>query len=66
MSFRDFQRALKAFGFELDRTRGSHMIYVHPHVPRPFSVQRSRKDVKPYQIHALLALVKAHGLHIKA
>jgi len=29
-SFRDFQRVLEAFGFELDRTKGSHLIYVHP------------------------------------
>lgn len=30
ISFRDFERLLRAFGFELDRTVGSHRQYVHP------------------------------------
>lgn len=66
LSFRDFQRVLEAFGFELDRTKGSHLIYVHPDLPRPFPVQPSGKDAKRYQIREFLDLVEAHGLHIKA
>ena len=30
MRFADFERILKAFGFELDRINGSHHIYKHP------------------------------------
>lgn len=66
LPFRDFQRVLEAFRFKLDRTKGSHLIYVHPDLPRPFPVQPSGKDTKRYQIREFLDLVEAHGLHIKA
>lgn len=39
VSFRDFERLLRAFGFEWDRTTGSHRQYVHPKVPRSFPVR---------------------------
>jgi predicted RNA binding protein YcfA (HicA-like mRNA interferase family) len=39
INFRDFERLLTALGFQLNRTSGSHRIYLHPKVPRPFSVQ---------------------------
>lgn len=42
ISFRDFERLLAAFGFELDRTTGSHRQYVHPAIRRAFPVQPSK------------------------
>ena len=39
ISFRDFEKLLRAFGFELDRTVGSHRQYAHPLLPRSFPVQ---------------------------
>lgn len=48
VAFRDFERLLRAFGFMLDRTVGSHRQYVHPKVPRPFPVQPEGKDAKRY------------------
>jgi predicted RNA binding protein YcfA (HicA-like mRNA interferase family) len=36
ISFRDFERLLRAFGFVLDRTVGSHRQYVHPDIPVHF------------------------------
>jgi predicted RNA binding protein YcfA (HicA-like mRNA interferase family) len=33
ISFRDFERLLRAAGFRLDRTKGSHRHYVHDAVP---------------------------------
>ncbi len=65
ITFRDFERLLRAFGFGLDRTTGSHRHYVHPLVPRPFPVQPQGKDAKRYQVRQFLDLVEAYGLHIE-
>jgi predicted RNA binding protein YcfA (HicA-like mRNA interferase family) len=64
ISFRDFERLLLAFGFELDRTSGSHRQYVHPDIPRAFPVQPQGKDAKRYQVREFLELVERYGLHI--
>ena len=66
VSFRDFERLLRAFGFELDRTEGSDRQYAHPAVPRPFPVQRSGKDAKRYQVRQFLQLIHTYGLHLDA
>ena len=63
-SFRDFERLLRAFGFELDRTVGSRRQYVHPDIPRAFPVQPTGKDAKRYQIREFLELVERYGLHL--
>jgi predicted RNA binding protein YcfA (HicA-like mRNA interferase family) len=65
LSFRDFERLLRALGFEHDRTTGSHRQYVHPKVPRSFPVQPDGKDAKRYQVRELLELVEEYGLHIE-
>jgi predicted RNA binding protein YcfA (HicA-like mRNA interferase family) len=65
ISFRDFERLLTAFGFELARTKGSHRQYVHPKLTRPLPVQPSDKDAKPYQVREFLELVEEHGLYIE-
>jgi len=66
LSFRDFERLLLAFGFVLDRTKGSHRIYVHPHVPRPFPVQPGGKEAKRYQVREFLDLVEVYHLDMQA
>ena len=66
ISFRDFERLLRAFGFELDRTVGSHRQYVHPAIRRAFPVQPSGKDAKRYQVREFLELVEQHALHLEA
>lgn len=65
ISFRDFERLLAAFGFELARTKGSHRIYTHPALQRPLPVQPSDKDAKPYQLREFLELVEEHGLYMQ-
>ncbi|NML10543.1 type II toxin-antitoxin system HicA family toxin [Sphingobium sp. AR-3-1] len=65
LTFRDLERLLRAPGFELDRTTGSHRQYVHSNVPRSFPVQPDGKDAKRYQIRELLELVEAYGLYIE-
>jgi len=62
--FRDFERLLRAFGFEHDRTRGSHQVWTHPTINRPLSIQPSDKDAKRYQIEQFLELVEQHGLYM--
>jgi predicted RNA binding protein YcfA (HicA-like mRNA interferase family) len=65
ISFRDFERMLRDFGFTLDRTTGSHRQYVHPALPRSFPVQPVGKDAKRYQVREFLELVEAYGLHVE-
>jgi len=64
MRFRDFQRVLGAFGFTLDRIKGSHHNYRHPLVPRPLSIQPRGNMAKPYQIEQFLDIVEEFGLRI--
>lgn len=64
IAFRDFEKLLRAFGFELARTKGSHRQYVHPLVPRPLPVQPESKDAKPYQVREFLELVEQYSLYM--
>ena len=64
ISFRDFEKLLKAFGFEHVRTTGSHRQYLHPKLSRPLPVQPTSKDAKAYQVREFLELVQEHGLYI--
>jgi predicted RNA binding protein YcfA (HicA-like mRNA interferase family) len=64
MRFADFERILKAFGFELDRINGSHHIYKHAAVPRRLSIQPRGGQAKPYQIDQFLDMVEEYGLQM--
>ena len=64
VSFRDLARLVVAFGFELDRTGGSHRQYVHPRVARPLPLQPTGKDGKRYQVRQFLDMVQEHDLGI--
>lgn len=63
--FRDFERLLVALGFRHDRTSGSHRIYLHPRVLRPFSVQPVGKDAKPYQVRQLRDMIREFELRLE-
>jgi predicted RNA binding protein YcfA (HicA-like mRNA interferase family) len=65
MRFRDFQRVLEAFGFTLDRIKGSHHQYKHPSATRPLSIQPKGNMAKPYQIDQFLDIVEEFGLVIE-
>ena len=65
MRFRDFERILKAFGFELDRIKGSHHVFKHPQVNRPLSIQPRGDKAKLYQIDQFLDIVEEFGLKIE-
>ncbi len=64
IAFRDLEKLLQAFGFELARTTGSHRQYVHPKIPRPFPVQPEGKDAKRYQVREFLELVEEFSLYM--
>ena len=60
--FADFCKVVEAFGYRLDRTKGSHHIYEHPGASRPLNVQHSRGQAKPYQIRQFLRDVEEFHL----
>lgn len=64
VAFRDFERLLRACGFEHERTTGSHRHYVHPAVPQVLTVQPDRKNAKRYQVRRLLAIITEYNLSI--
>jgi predicted RNA binding protein YcfA (HicA-like mRNA interferase family) len=64
VAFRDFEKLVIALGFVFDRMNGSHAIYKHPKVPRPFPIQPEGKDAKRYQVRDLLELVEQYGLEL--
>ena len=57
---------VRAFGFELKRTSGSHHILAHPHVRELVSLQEVRGQAKPYQIRQFLRLVERYDLTMEA
>ncbi|NLS27510.1 hypothetical protein S2M10_25060 [Sphingomonas sp. S2M10] len=65
VAFRDFERLLEAFGFRLDRTKGSHRQYVHPAAPFVLTVQPDGKDAKRYQVRQFLDMVAEFGLSME-
>lgn len=62
LSFGELQLLTENAGFELQRVRGSHHIYIHRLLPRdtPVSLQpvgKGQKDAKAYQVRQVLAKI---------
>jgi predicted RNA binding protein YcfA (HicA-like mRNA interferase family) len=64
ISFRDFVVLLGELGFTLVRQRGSHRIYVHAKIARPFPVQPDGHDAKHYQVRQLRDMIRQHDLRL--
>jgi predicted RNA binding protein YcfA (HicA-like mRNA interferase family) len=62
LSFAELQRLVKAFGFELDRIKGSHHIYRRPDVPERVNIQPDGRAAKTYQVRLFADMVEAYGL----
>lgn len=62
ISFTDFEKVLRSFGFVLDRTSGSHHIYKKSGVQENINIQEVKGKAKPYQIGQFLDLVKKYNL----
>ncbi len=65
VSFRDFERLLAAFGWEHNRTKGSHRHYAHEDVPTILTINPDGKSAHRYQVRLLLEFVEEYGLHIE-
>ncbi len=63
--FADLIRLVRALGFVLDRTRGSHQIWIHTrHRDAVLNLQPDRGQAKPYQVKQLLKLVEEYNLRL--
>jgi predicted RNA binding protein YcfA (HicA-like mRNA interferase family) len=64
--FSDLVRLAVALGFVLDRTSGSHHIYIHKvYTDAQLNLQPAKSQAKPYQIRQLLRLVEEYNLQIE-
>ncbi len=62
--FSEVVACAEAFGFSLDRVKGSHYIYVHPEVTELLNIQNVKGKAKPYQVRQFLQLVEAYNLKL--
>ena len=66
LRFAEFTALIEAFGFELDRQRGSHRIYAQPDVREFVNVQPADDGkAKPAQVKEFLHLVERYGLNLE-
>jgi len=62
IAFRDFEALLEELGFAFKGQKGSHRIYFHPSVGRPFPVQPDGKEAKRYQVRQLRDMMRKYGI----
>jgi len=65
VSFNDFTQLVDAFGFRLDRIKGSHHIFIHSEIKELINIQNVKGEVKPYQINQFLTLIEKYNLTLK-
>ncbi|MFV1977143.1 MAG: type II toxin-antitoxin system HicA family toxin [Candidatus Scalindua sp.] len=63
--FTEAATCAEAFGFRLDRVKGSHHIFIHPDIPELLNLQNHKGQAKPYQVKQLLQLVEIHSLKLE-
>lgn len=64
IAFRDFEALLDALGFVFKNQKGSHRIYTHHAIDRPFPIQPDGKDAKQYQVRQLRDMVRKYGIRL--
>jgi hypothetical protein len=64
LSFAEFERLLAAYGFVLDRVKGSHHIFKHPGIGDRINAQPDGKSAKPYQVRQFIVMIEANGLSL--
>ena len=65
IAFRDFEKLLEAFGFELCTHNRQSPAICPSEATAPFAGPASSKDAKRYQVREFLELVEEHGLYIE-
>jgi len=63
--FNDLVALVKAFGFHLDRVKGSHHIFVHSELKELVNLQNVSGQAKPYQVRQFLKLVEKYNLELE-
>lgn len=63
--FQDMVSLVMSVGFRLDRTNGSHSIFVRNDIAEIVNLQNVNGEAKPYQIKQFLALVEKYNLHLE-
>jgi len=63
--FADLQKLVEALGFEFDRIKGSHHVYVHPVTRKRLNLQPQGRQAKPYQVRQVLGQVERYSLRVK-
>jgi len=64
VKFSDFVTLLKAFGFNLDRSEGSHNIFKNISISERINAQNKNGEAKPYQICQFLGLIEKYDLKL--
>jgi len=62
LKFREVRALAEGVGFRLDRTRGSHHIFIHDSPKMLLNLQNVKGEAKPYQVRQLAALIDEHNL----
>lgn len=62
VNFGDAVKCAELFGFQLDRIKGSHHIFIHPDIPELLNLQNYKGKAKVYQIRQLLDLIERYNL----
>ncbi len=65
IKFQEFIGLVKAFGFQLSRTSGSHHIFIHGEVDELINLQNVNGEAKSYQIKQFLELVERYNLTLE-
>lgn len=65
LRFDEFVTLIEAFGFRLDRIRGSHQIYVHPKGLRALNIQSNKGQAKPVQVKGFLKIIAENDLKLE-
>jgi hypothetical protein len=62
LSFAEFRSVLEAYGWRLERVRGSHHVYRHKLAPRPLPIEPDGKDARAYQLRQARAMIERYGM----
>ena len=64
INFGDMISLIEGFGFHLNRSEGSHHIFLKSEVAEILNLQEVKGQAKPYQIKQFLKIVDKYGLEL--
>jgi len=62
--FGDLVALVEAFGFQLERVKGSHHIFEHPDVAVIVNLQSRKGKAIPYQVKQFLEIIEQQNLQL--